>query len=410
MIKVISHVTRRMQRVGFLKQVVASASPQRPTSPLTIGKTLLHSMCHKYTVAIGRELQEYCDRVFSEQHYSELRLKMRKALAQQPPGQLNLELQDIYLSQDVLPSKRGRILQEKDQDVHVFPGLAVSMGLLTPETYVLTSRGRLFLQTIASGEISAFNQLSDVNPLSLSPRQITVLLFSFLQADGDLLSLLYPVLATIGNEFYDYNVGDIIGDQLSAFLERIDRSGGAMRDRDALSKLRKTTARIKQWKGKPYSGKGARDEWATLRLEPFVDLGLFAKPDKFSYKYRFTTGGRRFVSDLQASQDLEAFLGGQFVSAVAHLANIDSYPASDSREVLEYLREAHHVLANNIGYSEVVDTALLAGTELLFGKGRLLEVDNAIAILREAQKDRPHEIHFNVDRWGNLKFVSFRKT
>lgn len=409
MLRIIGSTARRMQRLGFLKYVVASASPQRPSSAAAIGRALLSAVSHKHGTAIRSEIKEYCDRVFSEQHYGALRSQVQKAAEQQPPGQVDLELQDIYLSQDVLPSKRGRILSEKEKDIHVFPTLAVNLGFLTPQTYVLTSRGRLFANTVSPGEIDAFNRLSDTNPLIISSGQAMVLLFSFLEADGDLVSMLYPSIVKRNDEFADYEVGDLIGELLSDYLLRVEKSAVSMKDKTEISKLKKTTAKIKEWKNKEYTGVGARDEWATLRLESFVDMGLLAKPDKFAYKYAFNDGGRRFISYLESSSNLDSFLIDKYVSTAAQLFDLQASPITDSTEALDFLKDSNRLLANNIGYSDVTDTALLSAINLLHKRNRVLEIGDSIQILKEAQKKSPHDIHFNIDRWGNLKFISFRK-
>jgi hypothetical protein len=219
MIKIISSTARRMQRLGFLKHVVASASPQRPSSAGALGRSLLSVVGRKYATSIRPEMKEYCDRVFTEQHYNTLRTQVRNATEQQPVGQVELELQDIYLSQDVLPSKRGRILSEKEKDIHV-----------------LTSRGRLFANTVSSSEIDAFVQPSEVNPLVISPGQAMVLLFSFLEADGDLISMLYPVIAKKMEMFTDYEVGDRIGELLDNYLTKAGKSATSMKDKHEISK------------------------------------------------------------------------------------------------------------------------------------------------------------------------------
>jgi len=398
-----------MQRLGFLKYLVASTSPQRPSSSVAIGRSLLGVVSRKYTTSIRPEIKEYCDRVFTEQHYSFIRAQVKKAVEQQPEGQIDLELQDIYLSQDVLPSKRGRILAEKEKDIHVFPTLAVSLGFLTPATYVLTSRGRLFANTVSSSEIDAFAKPSEVNPLVISPGQTIVLLFSFLEADGDLIGMLYPVIAKNMEIFTDYEVGNIIGELLGNYLTKAEKSATSMKDKTEISKLKKTNAIIKEWKNKEYTGRGARDEWATLRLEPFVDLGLLTKPDKLAYRYVFNDNGRHFSSYLETSKNLDSFLKDNYVGAIAQLLGVQATPVIDSDEALNSLKESNRLLANNIGYSDVTDTALLSAINMLLKSNVILEIRHSLSILKEAQKKNPHDIHFNIDRWGNVKFVNFRK-
>jgi hypothetical protein len=398
-----------MQRFGFLKYLVASTSSQRPSSAITIGRALLNAVSHKFPSNLNPNIKKYCDLVFSEQHYSALRSQIQKAEFQQSSGQIELELQDIYLSQDILPSHRGRIISEKEKDIYVFPTLAVSLGLLTPETFILTSRGRLFSHTVLPNEIKAFNRLSDINPLVISPRQTMVLLFSFLEADGDLINMLYPAILNKRDEFTDYDIGDIIGEQLADFLIQLEKSVSSIKDKNEIYKLKKTAVKIKSWNNKKYKGLGIRDEWATLRLEPFVDMGLLKKTDKFAYKYAFSENGRGFFSYFPPGQTIDTFLKDKFISASSQLFGIQVSPATDPVQILTSLKEANRILANNIGYSDITDTALLASMNLLHSSNALLEIRDSILVLKDAQKKNPHDIHFNIDRWGNLKFISFRR-
>lgn len=399
-----------MQRLGFLKYVVASASPQRPQTGASIGRALLNTVSRKHETIIRPEMKEYFDRVFSEQHYSDFRSRLKKAIEQQPSVQVDLELQDIYLSQDILPSKRGRILSEKEKDLHVFPTLAVSLGFLSPDDSVLTSRGRLFANSVSSSENDSFSRVSDVNPLIITHEQTMILLFSFLQADSDLISLLYPIIIKKEGLFTDYEIGNHIGDLLESYLSKAEKSASSMQDKTDIAKLKKTNAKIKAWKNKEYSGVGARDEWATIRLEPYVDMGLFKKPDKFSFKYELTNGGRKFLYYFETNNNVESFLYNNYISAAAQLFGIETSAVFNSDEALDYLKQSNRLLSNNIGYSDLIDTALLSAIKLLLERKRVLEIEKAINILREAQKNAPRDIHFNIDRWGKVKFISFRKT
>ena len=407
--RIITSTRRRMQRVGFLKHVAAFASPQRPSAATSIGRALLGAVSHKCAIAVNPEMEEYCNRVFSEQHYRALRSQVQEAAQRRPPGQVRLELQDIYLSQDVLPSKRGRILSEREKDIHLFPTLAVSLGFLTPEPHVLTSRGRLFLSTVLPEEMDAFNRPSNTNPLRVSSSQAMVLLFSFVETDGDLGSMLYPAIAKKDAPFADHEVGDTIGELLSSYVLEAEKSAGGMRDRTEISRLKRVAGGIKEWKNKEYSGKGVRDEWATLRLEPFVDMGVLTKPDKFGYKYAFTDGGRGFASRLETMENLESFLRDEYVGASAQLVGLQGSAADDPAEVLDSLKESNRVLSNNIGYSDVTDTALMSAVHMLHQRNKVLEIGEAIRIMKDAQRRAPREMHFNIDRWGNLKFINFRR-
>ena len=408
MFKIIGHSARRMQRLGFLKYLVLNASTERPTTSSFIGDNLLRAVSRKFSVPINPEIIKYCDAIFSEQHYNDLRTRIKNAAFQQQQGKIDLELQDIYLSQDRLPSKRGRILAERGKDTHVFPALASSLGFFSSDTYVLTPRGKLFASTVSSDQGNAFGLLSNINPLIISSQQMIVLLYSFLEADGDLIRMLFPAIEPRNGQFTDYEVGDIIGDLLDKYLQKVEKSLTTMQDKSTFLKLKKTTMLIKDWKGKTYKGLGARDEWATLRLEPFVDMGIFKKVDKFGYKYSFTEGGQNLVSNLETSGNMDSFLNDKYIKCVAQLLNTQISPEISSNEAIEILKESNRILANNIGYSDIIDTSILAAIRLL-ERGKVLEISDSIRILKEAQRNNPYDIHFNIDRWGKLKYLSFRK-
>jgi hypothetical protein len=183
---------------------------------------------------------------------------------------------------------------------------------------------------------------------------------------------------------------------------------GASRDKEIILSLGKTALTIRAWKGKPYSGKGARDEWATMRLEPFVDLGILKKPDPFSYKYELTEAGRHFAKSLEIATNIDEFLNKYFMKTVARMLEIQLTDEYSKENALIELQEENHIIKNNIGYSDIVDTSLLAGINSLINNRVVLEIDQSIRIVREYQREKPNLIHFGVDRWGDLKFINFR--
>jgi len=404
-IRVLRFAYRRAQRLGFLKKILSLASPEKSSTQQILGDSFLSCITKKYPVPVSGSVSEYFDRVFTGQHFSDIKGQLNSISSRNSDELIPLELQDIYLSDRSLPSRRGRLV--KDDSV-LLPGLAESLGLLTPNTSILTSRGKLLLSQFTPEEISAFEMVAAANPLVLTREQKISLLFYFLQEDGNILMSLYPFLANTCDQITDVIVGDKIGDQLTKLISNINHIPGASRDKEVILSLSKTAVTIRSWKGKPYSGKGARDEWATIRLEPFVDLGILKKPDPFSYKYELTEAGRGFANALEQTTDIDEFLSKFFMKTVARMLAIQITNECSKADALKELLEANRIIRNNIGYSDIIDTSLLAGINSLINNRVALEIDQSIRIVREYQREKPNLIHFGVDRWGDLKFVNFR--
>ena len=88
-------------------------------------------------------------------------------------------------------------------------------------------------------------------------------------------------------------------------------------ERDRLSMLGKIATSIAKWKGKAYTGSGAREEAIRVRLEPYCDLGLLRKPNREKFEYEPTDSARALMSHYGRAADIDEFLQNGFFAAVA---------------------------------------------------------------------------------------------
>ena len=173
--------------------------------------------------------------------------------------------------------------------------------------------------------------------------------------------------------------------------------------------LGKIAVNVAKWKGKPYTGSGAREEAIRVRLEPCCDLGLLSKPAREKYAYQTTKAAHALVEHCGKFADSDKFLQEGFFSAFAACRGIDAQPASDS-EATEALAQAGETLKSTLGYTPITDVGLLAGTRLLTKQKRILELNRTVDLLKALQKQDPNFVRFTVDRMGTLAHVKFLKS
>ncbi|OYV67932.1 MAG: hypothetical protein B7Z74_09020, partial [Deltaproteobacteria bacterium 21-66-5] len=146
----------------------------------------------------------------------------------------------------------------------------------------------------------------------------------------------------------------------------------------------------------------------TVRLEPFCDLGFLTKPDRDRFEYRTTDRLRNWLGRWQHADGVDDFLQNRFFAA---LAASHGWPArlADDEQATTALTAAGEDLKSSLGYSPIVDVALLAATRLLTEQKLVLEIGRATDLLKALQKRDPKFVRFTVDRMGTLAYVKFLK-
>ena len=403
-IRVIENPRHCMQRLGFLKYVVHIASQTSVSSVENIGYKLVSDVSKKYAIVLKQELQEYILKGLTERKYLELHNYV-KNMNINKPGEISMELQDIYLADNKIPSKRGKLIEE---DKKHYPFFATVLGLTRKENYSLLVRGSSFLHLISKEEIDGFKMLKETNPLLLNQSQKILLLFSLIEKDGDVLKKLYTILLKEKVKFELREIGYYFDDILSEVAKSYRGKTRSMDELERISKLLKTAEKIKEKRTMPPTGGVSIIEHvAKPRIEPFVDLGLLSKPEPFAYRYYITDATKAFFDPLTNMESIEDFLNYSFFDALNKAFNLKGLHRTDRVTILPMIKKAYTDLKSPLGYAPILEISLLAGIYSITETGAYFELFEALDTLKLLQKERTDLVRFNVDRRGSLIFVKF---
>lgn len=410
-IRVFTSPDRCMQRLGFLKYLVWKASLSATNNLSTLGKELINAVSQKVSLTLSPQLHEYIKTALTDPRYKNLREIASKSLGESSDRPIvQVEIQDVYLADLSILSRRGKLVKE---DWRKYAYLALDLGILRKGTYSLLVRGQSFLSLVPEEERKAFGKSGiipfngDSNPFRLTMLQRLLLLFSFIERDGDVLSRLYRRLLPLPELFTDREAGDYLPEIYRSIAKE---SRSKVRSGDDLSRIQKlmdTADKIEAWMGKPYSGKGAREVAITPRLEPFVDLGLLSKPAPFVYRYQITDATKIFFDSFINSESIEHFLDYSFFDASNKAFALNGKHRIDKETVLPAIQKAYTVLKSPLGYAPILEVSFLAGIYSITETGAYFELSESLDTLKSLQKERPELVRFNVDRWGALTFVKF---
>jgi hypothetical protein len=411
-IRVFTNPKRCMQRLGFLKPLVWQASRTATNNLSTLGNHLIESVSQKVSVILTPQLQEYIKVVLTD-----TQRRAHKRITSKPLGEeleevkIQLELQDVLLSNSDLPSKRGKLVKE---DWGKYPYLALNLGLVRKGTYSLLVRGQSFLSLVGGDEIGGFGRPvvkevnGSVNPLLLTIPQKLLLVFAFIEGDGDVLKLFYKRLLQTSEGFADREVGGYLPEIYRVIIKENRSKARSGDDLLRIQRLLDTANKIERWtKTKPTGSKDILMESVTPRLEPFVDIGLLSKPDPFVYRYRVTDATRAFIEPLINAESIDNFIQHSFFEATNKGFSLHGKHQIDRETILPAIQKAYDVLKSPLGYAPILEVALLAGIYSITEMGNFFEISEAMDALKSLQKERSELVRFNVDRWGVLTFVKF---
>ena len=400
---------RPMQRLGFAKYVISRCASTSTSSLETLGRGLVETVRRKVTVPLTPEVYTYARRRLTDRAYAPLKQELNRLGPDFDAGHtVRLEIQDTYLASSQLPSQTGKLVAG---DWRKYPPLLLALGLIRPGTYSLMVAGLTLLRLTPPAEIAAFREHDpQTNPLLLDTRQRLFFLYFFLERDGDVVQPLYRALLERNNEpsetFSDREAGDLLP---AIFRDLEKHYRGRARSGDELQRLQRlldVAASIERWRGKTYTGKGAREEHITPRLEPFADMDLLDKPDPFAYRYALSPAGWVLFTAFCEAGDITAFLENDFFHTADAAFGFGTAPAEEGR-VLAHFYAAYNELKSPLGYAPIKEVALLAGIRALVDEGLRFEIAEATELLKRTQRELPYVIRFNIDRMGNLVYVKF---
>jgi hypothetical protein len=404
-IRVLDSAKRTMQRLGYLKALAALVNENETSNFETLGKRLIARVMHRARLSppFDEDLQEYAKTRLTDGAYKEL----RKTIIENA-GPAGVELQDVYLADRSLPSSTGKLVEANWRS---YPYLGTSLELVKKGTYSALTRSLVFLAVTPKEELMAFGELDrSHNPLRLSDKQAVVLLYCLLDNDGEVFFPLLRILLEQDEKVFDERfAGDLLPDILREVVAAHAKRSLPAAERERLSMLGKIAVTVAKWKGKPYTGSGAREEAIRVRLEPYCDLGLLSKPSREKYAYQTTEAAQALMSHYRHISDIDKFLQDDFFAAFAAGRGIEAQPASDS-EVTHALAQAGEDLKSSLGYTPITDVGLLAGTRLLIERRSILELSRTVEMLKALQKEDPNFVRFTVDRMGALAHVKFVKS
>ncbi len=404
-IRILNSANRTMQRAGFLKLLCAQTARVETTNLQSLGKHFVDTLLKRVRVTppYSESLRDYVKVRLMDKTYHDLRKVVLTGDGGTAPA--GLEIQDLYLSDRSLPSSTGKLVE---MDWRRYPYVATTLDLVKSGTYSVMTRALVLLAVTPKEEIAAFEQYdAKNNPLRLSPQQAAVLLYCFIDNDAEIIYRLFHTLVALDTETFDERIaGDFLPQIIRESANSFRNAALPIEDRERLGVLEKIAGNIAEWKGKPYTGSGSREEFIRVRLEPYCDLGLFDKPDRHRFVYKVTPGLRKLMTNWYGLDATDDFLETRFFTTVGSLNKLKVREATDE-EAKAAILDAGKALKSTLGYSPITDVGLLAGIRLLFQQKRILELSRTRTLLRAWQKEAPTVVRFTVDRMGALAYVKF---
>lgn len=404
-IRILGSANRTMQRAGFLKLLCAQTARTETSNMDTLGRQFVQTLLKRVRVMppYSESLRDYVRIRLMDKVYHDLRKAVLSGSA--TASAVSLEIQDLYLSDPALASSTGKLVEA---DWRRYPYLATALDFIRLGTYSIMTRALVLLAVTPEEEIAAFESYDEKNnPLRVSPEQAALFLYCFIDNDAEIIYRLFHALLELpGDSFDERLAGDMLPRIIRQSVSSFRNASLPTEDRERIGLLERVSTRIEEWKGKPYTGSGSREEFIRVRLEPYCDLGVFAKPDKHRFAYRVTPALRRLMTDWHDLEATDDFLELRFFRTLAGLHHLKVREATDD-EAKKALMDAGRTLKSTLGYSPITDAGLLAGIRLLFQQKRILELSRTRTLLRAWQKEAPNVVRFTVDRMGALAYVKF---
>ena len=404
-IRILAAANRTMQRAGYLKLLVAQTARVETSNLETLGRQCVRSLLKRVRITppYSAAVQQYVRIRLTDVVYHDLRKAVLNGESGTAP--VALELQDLYLSEPSLPSSTGKLAEAHWRR---YPYLATDLDLVKLGTYSILTRALVLLAVTPKEEIAAFEQYDPKhNPVCISPEQAAVLLYCFIDNDSEIIYRLFQALLELKDDTFDERIaGDMLPPIIRDSVKSFRNAALPTEDKERIGVLERVAGSIAEWKGKPYTGSGAREEFIRVRLEPYCDLGLFSKPDRHRFYYRPTAGLRNLMTNWHGLEATDDFLEGRFFTTLAGLHQLKVREATDEEAKIALL-DASQALKSTLGYSPITDVGLLAGIRLVFQQKCVLELNRTRTFLRVWQKEAPDVVRFTVDRMGALAYVKF---
>jgi len=397
-----------MQRLGFLKRLVRRVVALSTSNLDNLGNDLTNTVTRKVQMPLTPARVTYIRQRLTDRVYNDLK---RKAAGWQAGDEIlvAMEIQDLYLADSALPSQSGKLVR---RDWRHYPWLGLALGLIRAGTYSPNTRGLSLLHFTPGNELDAFLEyLPRANPMFISRGQALLLLYSLLEHDGEVvIPLLCRLVAEVEGAFSEREAGDRLPQIYRTVISRHRKRLLSGDERERLDVLSQVADSIEKWHGKPYTGGGAREHNVRVRLEPYADIGLLAKPDPFRYGYSFTNVGKAWTEtlcDVRADDEVADFLAHRFFTTAARAWSLDGIACSEADVIVSRLYLAWKAIRSAGGYAPIEEISLVAGIEALLEHGLVIELATAREAILAYQKENPYKVRFTVNRMGVLAHARF---
>lgn len=394
-----------MQRAGVLIAVTSAAHDTRPTS--------LDGITRAYTPTIRRRVPvPAAARGDVARYLRELRLWERYSAIRRVeslPPDAEVEIQDLWLANPVLPSATGAVT---DEVVDELPQLAANLKLIRAKNFTRTDRGRGLLALLPDDQLRAFTPAPGAdsgaqNPFVLSLGVRGYLAYTLLDADFEFMQAAYDSISR-KESFTRAEFADRLNAACRTLRQRWIRRARSGAERHLLAELDKAAKLIDRPRlsGEKWGGGRPPDQLATLRLEPYVDFGLLTRLSRSAYRYELSDRQQVFFDQLVAFENADDYLSGHifgsFLSAVGH----QPQQVTDE-EIWTRVRGAYALLKSALGFASFVEVALLAIGQLINEADgqRYFEVGDGLRVIRDRQRAEPRRVRFGVRRGGGLTYM-----
>jgi len=391
------------QRIGFLAATCEMAPIERATTPEALGGALYSRLKRGVEIPGDRsaDFSTYLDKLQLSQRYGHLQNLDESALAGR-----TVESQDYWLSDSGLrASATGAITPDVVTEPTIW---ATDLGLLRANGCTLMDLGRA-LREAASESLAAISSPEDNNLFVVSRGFALVALYSMLNADYDFVRAAYTVASEdlLSTEFTRREFATNLDRACMMLRSEFTKRARTHDDTRTLQRLLELAQSIKKSpSGHTRGGARPPDKTATVRLEPYVDIGLITRINRFNYRYRLTDGQGLFFETLIETADAEVFLHQSLVSQYVTAIGIESRPACDE-EIWESLQASYtRMRGSSLGYVGFTELSVLAIASLLDRSNPIhFEVADGVRVLKEHQRLDPASVKFTVKRGGGLRYV-----
>ena len=410
-LRVFDRINRQMMRLGFLKHVVKRVVATSTTSLDNLGNNLIDTLSRKVQVPLSESRVKYIRIRLYDRVYSTLKKQANDwdSVSSEPKYVL-MEIQDLYLSDPDIPSGVGKLVKA---DWDKYQPLGINLGFIRSGTYSANTRALSLLYFTPEEDQAAFKEYtSKINPLLINRYQSLLFLYAYLENDGEVIAPFWSRLLESGmKQFNDRDAGDLLPEIYLSIIERHRKKFHSAEIRDRLNVLEKSAESIAKHRGKArYSGGSAREISSRVRLEPFVDIGIFTKKEPLRYDFMFSPVGVTWaenLSRLQTTEELEKFLANNFFGTAAKAWGLSATKMSDINTIVQRLKIAWKSITSPGGYAPIEEMALVAGINTLVEENSIIEQNNAREAIIAYQKENPYEVRFTVDRLGKLAHARF---